>query len=193
MRQFPEGAAVVTEGDDADGMYFLKEGSCSVKQAIPEGEREEGSTETERILRILKKGAYFGECALLNDDKRTASIEAVTATTTAFVGKANFVSLLGAIHGELLSRSPTRPSRRLSKSASDSKFAAAAASPKYAPKPESMQIVKPLGAGAFARVNMVRDASTRRLYALKIISKVRLVERDAETRSQLPNKASAST
>ncbi|KAH8068715.1 hypothetical protein JL721_6578 [Aureococcus anophagefferens] len=171
VRQFPEGAAVVTEGDDADGMYFLKEGSCSVKQAIPEGEREEGSTETERILRILKKGAYFGECALLNDDKRTASIEAVTATTTAFVGKANFVSLLGAIHGELLSRSPTRPSRRLSKSASDSKFAAAAASPKYAPKPESMQIVKPLGAGAFARVNMVRDASTRRLYALKIISK----------------------
>ena len=53
---------------------------------------------------------------------------------------------------------------------------------KYSPKLESLQLLKPLGAGGFARVVMVRDKNTRRLYALKVISKARLVAVNAAVR-----------
>ena len=91
----------------------------------------------------------------------------MTATVTAFIGTANFVALLGPIMADLETRSPSKGSRKLSKNFSGSQLSDAAPGPtKYLPRVDRLEVAKPLGAGAFARVNMVRDASTRRL-ALK--------------------------
>ena len=55
---FDEGAAIVAEGDAADGMYFVKSGQCVVKQsARGGGEGKEAENEEDDLLRILKTGA----------------------------------------------------------------------------------------------------------------------------------------
>ena len=54
---------------------------------------------------------------------------------------------------------------------------------RYAPKQEDLQVIKPLGAGGFARVLMVRDRCTRRVYALKVISKNKLLKQNAKVRT----------
>lgn len=48
---------------------------------------------------------------------------------------------------------------------------------------ESLVLLKPLGAGGFAHVMMVRDTNTRMLYALKIINKRKLVVTNGDVRS----------
>jgi len=54
---------------------------------------------------------------------------------------------------------------------------------RYAPNKGYLHVVKPLGAGGFARVVMVRDPATRRLFALKTIHKKMLVEKNAAVRT----------
>ena len=90
--RFAEGEAIMTEGADADCLYILRAGSVVVKQ----------KTESEdALLRILKPGAYFGERALLADEPRSATVEAVSAAECLRVDKAAFFKLLGPIHGKL--------------------------------------------------------------------------------------------
>lgn len=60
----------------------------------------------------------------------------------------------------------------------------------YRPKIESLSILKPLGAGGFARVLMVRDTCTRCMFALKIMNKKRLVSRNPVPRRTSPRLAS---
>lgn len=129
---------------------------------------------------------YFGELALLDEAPRSATVEAVGPVTCLRVALVDFVKLLGPIRAELSALSPKRHSKRLSAPpvvVSMAPTDAAASTPtvrKHAPSIAELNVVKPLGAGAFARVDMVRDAATRRLYALKKISKKGLIAERAE-------------
>lgn len=54
-------------GDAADGMYFIEEGTVSIKMLQDGGEKE---------ISKLEKGQYFGELALVTHKPRAASVYA---------------------------------------------------------------------------------------------------------------------
>lgn len=69
-RSFPAGTRVFHEGDSSDACYIVKAGSFRVTR-----EHTDGRAIT---LATLGPGEIFGELAMLDGDKRSASAEAVT-------------------------------------------------------------------------------------------------------------------
>lgn len=69
-RTFPAGTRVFHEGDSSDACYIVKEGSFRVTR-----EHSDGRAIT---LATLGQGEIFGELAMLDGDRRSASAEAIT-------------------------------------------------------------------------------------------------------------------
>lgn len=68
-RSFDKDAQIIKQGEAADGMYFIEEGTVSVRI------QQENGGETE--ISVLGKGLYFGELALVTHRPRAASVYAV--------------------------------------------------------------------------------------------------------------------
>lgn len=68
---YPSGSTIIRQGDVGDKFYIIRGGSVNVIKK----DNENGADE--RLVAVLKRGAYFGEQALLRpQDKRLASITA---------------------------------------------------------------------------------------------------------------------
>jgi CRP-like cAMP-binding protein len=65
---YPAGTTIFNEGDKGDSLYIILDGNVRISKEIP-GIGEEA-------LAILQKGDYFGEMALIDDDKRSADAKA---------------------------------------------------------------------------------------------------------------------
>jgi CRP/FNR family cyclic AMP-dependent transcriptional regulator len=91
-RRFPAGTRVFHEGDDSDACYIVKEGSFRVTR-----EHSDGRAIT---LATLGAGEIFGELAMLDGDKRSASAEALTEGELLAL-PANDVRALLARHPEI--------------------------------------------------------------------------------------------
>jgi cGMP-dependent protein kinase 1 len=63
---FPPASTIIKQGDPGDKFYIIRSGSVNVIKTDVNGQQ--------RLVGILKKGAYFGEQALLHRDKRLANI-----------------------------------------------------------------------------------------------------------------------
>uniref|UniRef100_A0A0A9XMM4 cAMP-dependent protein kinase type II regulatory subunit n=1 Tax=Lygus hesperus TaxID=30085 RepID=A0A0A9XMM4_LYGHE len=87
-RTFNVGEAIVRQGDEADGMYFIEEGQVGVSR-IDESGKEIG-------LQELEVGNYFGELALLEKQPRAATAYAMTDVKLAFLCAEAFERLLGS-------------------------------------------------------------------------------------------------
>ncbi len=72
-RSFPAGTRVFHEGDSSDACYIVSEGSFRVTR-----EHSDGRAIT---LATLGPGEIFGELAMLDGDKRSASAESITDGT----------------------------------------------------------------------------------------------------------------
>ena len=68
-RSFSKNTIIINEGDLSSSMYLLVSGKVKVYLSDEEGK--------EFVLSTLGPGAYFGELALLDDEKRTASVKTV--------------------------------------------------------------------------------------------------------------------
>ncbi|KAJ1630274.1 kinase-like domain-containing protein [Pavlovales sp. CCMP2436] len=175
---------IISEGEHGDAMYIIKRGQVIVTKhgrpsLLPPGDklgsavisgfspkprRFSGTT----FCRVIGPGGYFGERALLCNDTRSATVHAVSETECLVVQRAQFQRLLGPLHAYLQERLPTD-----STSPHDEPRAAPARW-RGAPRYEELRVIKPLGVGAFAAVALVEHASSRRLFALKIVHKARL-------------------
>jgi CRP/FNR family transcriptional regulator len=91
-RSFPAGTRVFHEGDDSDACYIVKEGSFRVTR-----EHSDGRAIT---LATLGAGEIFGELAMLDGDRRSASAEALTEGELLAL-PANDVRALLARHPEI--------------------------------------------------------------------------------------------
>lgn len=63
---YATGSTIIRQGDQGDKFYIIRGGSVTVTKRSNTGEV--------RIVAMLKRGEYFGEQALLNKDRRLASI-----------------------------------------------------------------------------------------------------------------------
>ena len=70
-KSYTKGMQIIKEGDEADGMYFLEEGTVRVTKTNEEGGKE-------REVSKLTSGSYFGELALITHKPRAANVYADT-------------------------------------------------------------------------------------------------------------------
>lgn len=71
-RSFPRETRIFHEGDPGDACYIVREGSCRVTREHPDGRAI--------TLATLGPGAIFGELAMLDGERRSASVEATENT-----------------------------------------------------------------------------------------------------------------
>ena len=109
---FEAETAMITEGDDGDAMYIIQDGQAVVSQAV---DADNAGAAARSQLRVLKPGDYFGERALLIDQKRSASVRAASTIVSALrISKATFRDgLPGGLRDRLIQQAPT--DRRLTK------------------------------------------------------------------------------
>jgi serine/threonine-protein kinase len=83
---FPPGAVIIREGDVGDAAYMIVSGRCRAYRTV--GSEQE-------TLAIMQGGDVFGEMALLLDEPRAASVEALDAVTVLVLGKSTMTEGLG--------------------------------------------------------------------------------------------------
>ena len=84
--EYGAGAVIVKQGDEGDTFFIIKAGQvrCTIR-----GEQE--SVEVARY----SAGDFFGERALVNNERRAATVTAVTDTTCLYLNREAFALLLG--------------------------------------------------------------------------------------------------
>lgn len=84
--KFPKQAIIISEGDDTSSMYIILSGKVRVYSS------DEKSKEV--TLLIQESGSHFGELALLSDELRSASVQALEPTVCGVICKADFIHWL---------------------------------------------------------------------------------------------------
>jgi serine/threonine-protein kinase len=85
-KMFPQGARIVKEGDAGDAAYMIVSGRCRAFRTV------DGREET---LAVMTPGDVFGEMALLLDEPRAASVEAMDRVTVLVLDKSTMTEGLG--------------------------------------------------------------------------------------------------
>jgi serine/threonine-protein kinase len=85
-RLFQPGAVIIREGDVGDAAYMIVSGRCRAYRTI--GKEQE-------TLSIMGGGDVFGEMALLLDEPRAATVEAVDTVTVLVLDKHTMTEGLG--------------------------------------------------------------------------------------------------
>ena len=86
VRDVPEGATIVSEGEVGDAAYFVLDG-----QAVAGTPAEDGEY---RSLSAMAAGDFFGEIAALTGSRRTATVVAEQPTTVLEVPAATLRGLM---------------------------------------------------------------------------------------------------
>jgi protein kinase A len=94
-RNYQAGATILNKGDEGDVFYVIVSGKVRVTDITA------GNAKYEDLE--LGKGRYFGERALITNEKRAATIFAVEPTKTLTIDKKTFVRVLGD-YGSLVLR-----------------------------------------------------------------------------------------
>lgn len=167
---FNKGDTVIKQGDDGDKFYIIKNGQAKIIK--------KGDTDTsEESVGKLSVGDYFGERALLTNDKRAATIVANTTQLTLLsLTRDKFNKLLGSLE-LLMSRNMVEYKRNLRMIAEKRRrLSLERASAMVFGDLTQLQIIGLLGRGGYGLVKLVKDPSSGKTYALKEVRKDRVLE-----------------
>lgn len=157
---FEKGEIIINQGDEADRFYLIVSGVCTYQKTLPSGGVKCGD---------IGLGEYFGEQALITNEKRTATIIAKTAVKTLTLSKEDFKELIG--EGKSFFEKIN------SYCSSEAVFSNLATKEGLCNLQDLLSnTVGVLGKGAFGTVTLVVDKSTGISYALKAIKKCDVVE-----------------
>jgi len=96
-----QGVEIIKQGDQGDKFFIVMEGVCVAKKAFVEGQEPQ-------TVMTHKVGDYFGELALINNDKRAATVCTSAATTKVlYVDRKTFKRLMGPME-DILRREAKR-------------------------------------------------------------------------------------
>ncbi len=90
-RNFPKSSVIINEGDSSDSLYIIVKGRVTIYLSDENGK--------EVILNSQSEGDYFGELALVDDDKRSASVVTAEKSTFLVISKSDFKKVLSAHPG----------------------------------------------------------------------------------------------
>ncbi|KAL3185611.1 hypothetical protein MRX96_028878 [Rhipicephalus microplus] len=170
---YPPGVYIIRQGTSGDTFFIISHGNVKVTQRI------EGTNQEEQI-RVLGRGDYFGEQALLREDKRTANVVSLEPGVECLaLDRESFIQLIGDLRelqdkhydDRLQLRPPQSLFLRITSKALevDSEV-----------KPiqlDDLEVLATLGVGGFGRVELVQYVQDRsRTFALKCLTKKHIVE-----------------
>lgn len=85
-RNYPRNTVIINENDFADSLYLIESGRVKVYCSDKNGK--------EYIMNTLEEGDYFGELALLDDDRRSASVRTLEKSTFLIIFKDDFTNVM---------------------------------------------------------------------------------------------------
>lgn len=85
-RSYPKNTVIINEDDFADSLYVIESGRVKVYCSDKNGK--------EFIMNTMGTGEYFGELALLDDDKRSASVRTLDKSVFLIMYKDEFNKIL---------------------------------------------------------------------------------------------------
>ncbi|CAF1444068.1 unnamed protein product [Adineta ricciae] len=90
LEEFERGRVILREGHRAKNFYLIVDGVTDVYKL-----RESPTTHTvsSRLVAALKKGSSFGEVALINDQRRTATVSCHTDVTMLAIEQEDFIKI----------------------------------------------------------------------------------------------------
>ncbi|MBN4080434.1 Crp/Fnr family transcriptional regulator [Beggiatoa alba] len=88
IRNFPKNSVIINEGDSSDSLYVILKGRVTVYLSDENGK--------EVILNSQGIGDYFGELALVDDEKRSASVITTEKSTFIIISKMDFKKVLSS-------------------------------------------------------------------------------------------------
>ena len=93
--RFPRGEAILLEGQTGETMYIIEEGSVEITKTLVIGRGQEKSRYRDKVLTKLsaEDHAIFGEVALFEQSKRTATVMAITDCLLLEIAKPDFLRL----------------------------------------------------------------------------------------------------
>ena len=83
------GQVLFRRGDDGDAMYMIARGRIEVVIELDNARQ---------TVATLGEGSFFGEMALMTDEKRTATVKAVIATSLIALDRTGFKQMMAAGH-----------------------------------------------------------------------------------------------
>ena len=155
---YKKGQKVITEGEEGDACYIIVAGVVSISAKASKGKK----------IAELKAGSFFGETALLDNSKRTASVTSETDETKLFVlPKETFDKELESVKAELEQIKQQRLTMLKGQ---------------QPPELENLKRHVLLGTGTFGRVYLVTDRTSKVSksqlvpWALKTMQKKQIVD-----------------
>jgi len=97
-KEFPENKIILCEGEEGNTFYLIRDGEVKCTK------NASGATE---VSRRLKTGDFFGELALLNSEKRAATVTAVKKTQVLMIDRSAFERVVGVL-SEITSAATTQ-------------------------------------------------------------------------------------
>jgi hypothetical protein len=94
---FPPGSVIIREGDVGDAAYMIVSGRCRAYRTVASADGTSGGTGAteQETLAVMGGGDVFGEMALLLDEPRAASVEALDYVTVLVLSKNTMTEGLG--------------------------------------------------------------------------------------------------
>ncbi|GFQ81563.1 cGMP-dependent protein kinase 1 [Trichonephila clavata] len=164
---YPSGEYIIREGVNGDTFFIISKGRVIVTRM---------KFDIEEHIRYLGKGDYFGERALLNEDKRTANVIAAHPGVECLaLNRESFKELIGDL-------------RELQDKQYEYNDAAYKPQPTESEKSEyddltldDLEVIVTLGVGGFGRVDLVRNRNDEnQTFALKCLKKVQIVSMEQQ-------------
>ena len=82
LREYPKNTVIINENDTADSLYFIESGRVKIYCSDKNGK--------EFIMNTMNSGEYFGELALLDDARRSASVRTLEKSSFRILYKEDF-------------------------------------------------------------------------------------------------------
>jgi cGMP-dependent protein kinase len=159
--EFDDGHCIIKQGAVGDLFFIIRAGEVRVTKTNDDGQEDE--------LAILGSGDFFGDKALIKEDKRSANVYAKNKCKCYTLDRTAFINLVGRITdqgqtAELDVEAPVEATRAQNENLVNCKFG-------------DLEIITPLGEGGFGLVKLVRvKGIDDRAFALKCIQKTRVVQ-----------------
>lgn len=158
---FPSGSTIIRQGDPGDKFYIIRSGSVNVIKNEEDGNGQ-------RLVGILKRGAYFGEQALIHQDKRLASIIANSPGTDCLTLDRNaFDAYLGGLDKIRNTKIIDQNIPKTRKVSSKSEYGNI--------QLNELKLIGTLGVGGFGRVELVQYKN-KTTFALKCLKKIDMLQ-----------------
>ncbi|KAK7870023.1 hypothetical protein R5R35_011989 [Gryllus longicercus] len=161
---YPTDKQIVKEGDVGNTFYIVSGGSVKVTKRNPESGVEEE-------LQSLHRGNFFGELALLNNDRRKATITALSPGAECLVlDREPFIEFLGPL--DAIRETVWEPIEEPRSQEVKEEFTHIAL--------KDLEHISTLGVGGFGRVELVHSRREKKTFALKCLKKVHVVQQQQQ-------------